>query len=129
MEHEDESQALIPTEQQTIQFYNKPLIVVRLADGRPGVVLRLLKRGAATWNTWREAHRDIQPDFAEADLTEANLTGADLTSADLTDARLIGASLVYACLLRADLSEANLTDIKGLRGHPQITSILCGSML
>src|SRR2546421_901889 len=37
---EQESQALIPIEQQTIVFRNHPLIVVRLPDGRPGVVLR-----------------------------------------------------------------------------------------
>ncbi len=37
-----EEQALIPIEQQTIMFYGKPIIVVRLPDGRPGVVLRYL---------------------------------------------------------------------------------------
>ena len=37
-----EEQALIPIEQQTIMFYGKPVIVVRLPDGRPGVVLRYL---------------------------------------------------------------------------------------
>jgi len=33
---------LIPVEQQTLLFYGKPLIVVRLPDGQPGVVLRSL---------------------------------------------------------------------------------------
>jgi hypothetical protein len=33
---------LIPIEQQTLTFYGKPIIVVRLPDGRPGVVLRFL---------------------------------------------------------------------------------------
>ena len=41
-EYEPESQELIPTEQQTITFYSKPIVVVRLPDGRPGVVLRYL---------------------------------------------------------------------------------------
>src|SRR5437588_9218072 len=41
-EQEQESAPLIPTEQQTILFYGKPLMVVRLPDGRPGVVLRYL---------------------------------------------------------------------------------------
>ncbi|MGH2496495.1 MAG: phage antirepressor N-terminal domain-containing protein [Ktedonobacteraceae bacterium] len=41
-EQEQESSPLIPTEQQTILFYGKPIIVVRLPDGRPGVVLRYL---------------------------------------------------------------------------------------
>src|SRR5437764_15088654 len=39
-EQEQESQALIPIEQQTILFRNHPLVVVRLPDGRPSVVLR-----------------------------------------------------------------------------------------
>lgn len=41
-EQEQESQELIPIEQQTIIFYGKPIVVVRLPDGRPGVVLRYL---------------------------------------------------------------------------------------
>jgi antirepressor protein len=41
-EQEQESQELIPIEQQTIMFYGKPIVVVRLPDGRPGVVLRYL---------------------------------------------------------------------------------------
>jgi len=39
-EQEQESQELIPTVQDTIIFNGKPLIVVRLPDGRVGVVLR-----------------------------------------------------------------------------------------
>ncbi len=37
-----EERELIPIEQQTLTFNNKPLIVVRLPDGRAGVVLRWL---------------------------------------------------------------------------------------
>jgi len=37
-----EYQELIPIEQHTLTFYGKPIIVVRLPDGRPGVVLRFL---------------------------------------------------------------------------------------
>ena len=39
-EQEWESQELIPTVQDTIIFHGKPIIVIRLPDGRPGVVLR-----------------------------------------------------------------------------------------
>jgi len=39
-EQEQESQELIPTVQDTIIFNGKPLVVVRLPDGRPGIVLR-----------------------------------------------------------------------------------------
>jgi hypothetical protein len=35
-----QEQELIPTVQDTITFHGKPLVVVRLPDGRPGVVLR-----------------------------------------------------------------------------------------
>ncbi len=45
-----EEQVLIPTEQDTILFNGKPLVVVRLPDGRPGVVLR--------WICPRDAQRD-----------------------------------------------------------------------
>ena len=39
-EQEQETQALIPLVQDTILFNGRPLVVVRLPDGRPGVVLR-----------------------------------------------------------------------------------------
>jgi len=35
-----DNQELIPIEQQTLLFYGKPIIVVRLPDGRPGAVIR-----------------------------------------------------------------------------------------
>ena len=37
-----DEQEFIPIEQHTLTFYGKPIIVVRLPDGRPGVVLRFL---------------------------------------------------------------------------------------
>jgi hypothetical protein len=39
-EEEQESQILIPIVQETILFHGKPLVVVRLPNGEPGVVLR-----------------------------------------------------------------------------------------
>ena len=39
-EQEQDSSPLVPIEQQTIIFYGKPLVVVRLPDCRPGAVLR-----------------------------------------------------------------------------------------
>src|SRR2546423_7916827 len=35
-----EEQELIPIEQQTLIFYGKPIVVIRLPDGRPAIVLR-----------------------------------------------------------------------------------------
>jgi hypothetical protein len=42
LSEEQDSQALIPAEQDTITFHGKSLIVVRLPDGRNGVVVRWL---------------------------------------------------------------------------------------
>jgi len=39
-ENEQSSQSLIPIEQKTLIFRGLPIVVVRLPDGRPGVVLR-----------------------------------------------------------------------------------------
>jgi hypothetical protein len=38
----NEEQDLLQVEQQTLTFYGKPIVVVRLPDGQPGVVLRFL---------------------------------------------------------------------------------------
>jgi len=38
----NEEQNFLPVEQQTLTFYGKPIVVVRLPDGQPGVVLRFL---------------------------------------------------------------------------------------
>jgi antirepressor protein len=38
----NQEQDFLPVEQQTLIFYGKPIVVVRLMDGRPGVVLRFL---------------------------------------------------------------------------------------
>src|SRR5260370_19736410 len=38
----NEEQDLLPVEHQTLTFYGKPIVVVRLPDGQPGVVLRFL---------------------------------------------------------------------------------------
>ena len=38
----NEEQDLLPVEQQRLTFYGKPIVVVRLPGGQPGVVLRFL---------------------------------------------------------------------------------------
>ena len=40
--NEEKLVELVPSEQQTLIFYDKPIIVVRLPDGRPAVILRFL---------------------------------------------------------------------------------------
>ena len=39
-QEEQPTQALIPVEQETLTFHGLPLVVIRLPDGRPGLVLR-----------------------------------------------------------------------------------------
>jgi uncharacterized protein YjbI with pentapeptide repeats len=97
--------------------------------------LEILKQGVVAWNTWREEHSEIKPDFGKAnlstiklrranlnwveksnaDLSNANLSGADLSGANLSSTRLIntylsGADLKRAKLMWTDLSFANLSD-------------------
>src|SRR5437764_900636 len=50
--------------------------------------LEILRRGAKTWNRWREEHPHIQPNLTGADLSGFNLEGANLR-----DVILLGAAL------------------------------------
>lgn len=72
--------------------------------------MRVLKRGVATWNKWRKAHREVIPDLNGADLFRADLIGADLNFAHLQEVNLIGADLMRAYLFEADLSGARLAE-------------------
>lgn len=67
-----------------------------------------LKHSVQDWNTWRQRHPDIRPDFNDANLIGANLGGADLSGANLIDANLGGANLYRTNLSNADLTGANL---------------------
>jgi uncharacterized protein YjbI with pentapeptide repeats len=67
-----------------------------------------LKHSVEEWNTWRQQHSEIRPDFNDANLIGANLGGADLSSANLIDANLGGATLYRADLSNADLTGATL---------------------
>jgi hypothetical protein len=65
--------------------------------------VEILKRGASSWNAWRDDHPDII-----IDLESANLSGENLEGANLADALLAGADLSCACLKRAHLVRASL---------------------
>ena len=76
--------------------------------------LFILKKGAITWNKWRDHNPDLRPDLARANLhsvnlPEVNLKNANLSEADLSNANLEKADLRQANLHRADLANANLT--------------------
>src|SRR6266702_5595134 len=63
------SQGLIPIEQQTILFRNHSLVVVRLPDGRPGVVLR-----------WICENLHIDPAAQVARIKRTEIIAGDLVS-------------------------------------------------
>jgi hypothetical protein len=35
--------------------------------------IEVIKKGTAVWNQWRQEHREIEPDSADADLSTINL--------------------------------------------------------
>jgi hypothetical protein len=70
--------------------------------------LRILKKGVAEWNVWRDANPEICPDLHGADLSEANLSWANLHRANLHEANLSWANLRAANLDGAHLDEAEL---------------------
>ncbi len=53
---EQEIQALIPLVQDTILFNGHPLVVVRLPDGQPGVVLRWICENPHSSSTAQVEH-------------------------------------------------------------------------
>ena len=97
--------------------------------------LRILKKGAKTWNQWREKHPEIKPNLRGVDLSEIdcidlsyyNLASADLTNikgfatnfyqADLVCANLSGANLQNANFWKADMRACNLSNADILNSH------------
>ena len=88
-----------------------------------------LKQGVQTWNTWRQEHQGIRPDFTGANLMGANLMGANLMGADLMGADLNSAFLSGANLGGTNLSGANLTRAHLIRGVNLTGAILSGAIL
>ena len=83
-----------------------------------------LKQGVETWNSWRQEHQGIRPDFTGANFMGADLMGADLMGADLSSAFLSGANLSGT-----NLSGANLTRAHLIRGVNLTGAILSGAIL
>ncbi|MEA5599003.1 pentapeptide repeat-containing protein [Rivularia sp. UHCC 0363] len=97
--------------------------------------LRILRKGAATWNQWREKHPEIKPNLRSVDLSEINyidLSQYNLASADLTNikgfatnfyqtnlvgANLSGAKLQNANFWKADMRACNLSNAAILNSH------------
>ena len=73
--------------------------------------LKLLKKGAAIWNTWRAQHPEIPPHLGGANLSRANLGGFNLSKANLSVANLYGANLVGTHLSGAAMRSASLSAI------------------
>jgi uncharacterized protein YjbI with pentapeptide repeats len=71
--------------------------------------IKLLEKGSAAWNEWRQRTKETHPDLSganlrEFDLRRAILDGADLSDAELSGTDLSGAKLVYANLCGAILA-------------------------
>jgi hypothetical protein len=71
--------------------------------------LEILNQGVEAWNEWRREHRDIRPDFGDADLNNADLSNANLSNADLSNADLSSADLSFARLIGTNLTGADLS--------------------
>jgi uncharacterized protein YjbI with pentapeptide repeats len=69
--------------------------------------LRVLRRGADAWNSWR-AERDNTPELSQAGFRGLDLRGYDLSRADLRGADLRGTNLSQANLSGANFEGANL---------------------
>ena len=73
--------------------------------------LRILKKGAKTWNQWREKHPEIKPNLRGVDLSEINyidLSQYNLASADLANIKGFATNFYQTNLVNANLSGANL---------------------
>jgi len=84
--------------------------------------LTILRKGIQVWNTWRERHQDIKPDFSGLDLRKLKFSGANLRGArfhmvNLKNVDLSAANLRGAVLSKSNLVRANLTgaDLRGAR--------------
>src|SRR5436853_5938268 len=73
--------------------------------------LDLLLQEQEQWNTWRQQHPHILPDFSQAQLRGAHLGGIDLSGANFMEADLSGADFAGANLVNANFSKADLTGV------------------
>jgi uncharacterized protein YjbI with pentapeptide repeats len=121
--------------------------------------LKILEKGVAEWNKWRDENREIVPDLSEANLQEtclliddlsgdfyldvnlsnvnlegenlemANLQYADLSSANLSYVNLKGANLSYANLSSAILFDANLCSANLFKSNLNSADLSSGMLL
>lgn len=76
--------------------------------------LRILRKGAATWNQWREKHPLIKPNLRSVDLSEINyidLSQYNLASADLTNIKGFATNFYQTNLVGTNLSGAKLQNV------------------
>ena len=68
--------------------------------------LRIVRKGAAAWNEWRQKNPDVAVDLDDADLSELDLNGACFSKAHLNGASFLGANLCKAHFYRSQLAGA-----------------------
>ncbi len=79
--------------------------------------VKLLQASVEEWNTFRQNHPEISPDFSNADmsnlsLSKANLKNSNFQKTNLTGTNLIGCLLDGANFAGADLTKADLRNIE-----------------
>jgi uncharacterized protein YjbI with pentapeptide repeats len=72
--------------------------------------LKILHKGATTWNEWRRKQERVIPDLSGAKLKDLSLRYLDLSDAKLDRANLKRATLHHANFSRANLDGANFQD-------------------
>ncbi len=70
------------------------------------------QQGVAAWNQWRDANRNVRPDFSKANLSGVNLSGANFFKANFSEADLSRVNLFQAHLSEANISRARLFKAK-----------------
>jgi Pentapeptide repeats (8 copies) len=69
-----------------------------------------LRKGAVSWNAWREENPEIYLDLYGADLRGENLSGANLSGANLSGANLHGRTSARRTSARRTTRRGNLAD-------------------
>jgi uncharacterized protein YjbI with pentapeptide repeats len=85
--------------------------------------LALLRKGAVTWNEWRQHNPATTPELRQAELVNIDLDEVNLSGANLSGANLAWADLLLANLHEADLTNANLTAAKLIQADLQGTKL------
>ena len=89
---------------------------------------KMLDKGPADWNRWREANRIKVPDLQKCDLRCRDLRDFNLEGANLEGANLKGANLKRADLWNAELCGAKLVGTNMMGVTISVDRLLCADL-